>query len=190
VVGYDPNANKAFDLIATLGARSTTGALSIGEGTATTLSVSRQITNVSAGTRDWDAVNVLQLKRLRQYVDSKAGGLVGAGKDWPSGDMDADPSAIPSGCYRTVSGTANKPGDARGVVLWQPNDTASSIGGALVYTTLHPVPMLYLRQWNGVTGTWGEWGLQARVENNLSDLPDKAAARANLGLSDFGSIAA
>ena len=56
--------------------RATSGAVSVG-GIATvdsgTMEVTRQITNVAAGTQDTDAVNVAQLKQVKELIDNAGG---------------------------------------------------------------------------------------------------------------------
>ena len=61
-VGYNPNDGRTNTYSALTGnvIRSTTGAVSVGNGT----EVTRQITGVAAGTNDTDAVNVAQLKSV------------------------------------------------------------------------------------------------------------------------------
>ena len=60
--GYNPNTNRTDNYSGLTGnvLTSTTGALSIGNGT----TVTRQLTGLAAGTRDTDAVNVAQLKSV------------------------------------------------------------------------------------------------------------------------------
>lgn len=67
--GYDPYKN-AFNIDAKPGAawESTKAALSVGD---VGNNITRQITSVAAGRNDTDAVNVAQLKKLRDYTDTK-----------------------------------------------------------------------------------------------------------------------
>ena len=75
VVGYDPNRDVKKDLESPVW-KSKLGAVSVGYGEYTTASGrkmaanTRQITNVAAGFKDTDAVNVAQLKSLNQKVDT------------------------------------------------------------------------------------------------------------------------
>lgn len=66
VAGYDPAAgDHSNDTTGTW--KATAAAVSVGKAaTPTSAAVTRQITNVAAGTQDTDAVNVAQLKRYRQ----------------------------------------------------------------------------------------------------------------------------
>ena len=65
-VGYDVSSGKASDLN-TPAWRSTLGAVSVGD--INNGGLTRQITNVAAGTQDTDAVNVAQLKQVRKYFE-------------------------------------------------------------------------------------------------------------------------
>ena len=67
--GYDPYKNT-FNIDAHPGAawESTKAALSVGD---VGNNITRQITSVAAGRNDTDAVNVAQLKKLRDYTDTK-----------------------------------------------------------------------------------------------------------------------
>ena len=67
--GYDPYKN-GFNIDAHPGAawESTKAALSVGD---VGKNITRQITSVAAGRNDTDAVNVAQLKKLRDYTDTK-----------------------------------------------------------------------------------------------------------------------
>ena len=67
--GYDPYKN-GFNIDAHPGAawESTKAALSVGD---VGNNITRQITSVAAGRNDTDAVNVAQLKKLRDYTDTK-----------------------------------------------------------------------------------------------------------------------
>ena len=49
------------------------GAVSVGSSAAGSLKITRQITNVAAGTKDTDAVNVAQLKKALESIDVDAG---------------------------------------------------------------------------------------------------------------------
>lgn len=69
--GYDPSTDTAStDTSATW--KATAAAVSIGKAaTPTSAAVTRQITNVAAGTQDTDAVNVAQLKTVNTKYDTK-----------------------------------------------------------------------------------------------------------------------
>ena len=71
VEGYDPAAgDHANDTTGTW--KSTAAAVSVGKAaTPTSAAVTRQITNVAAGTQDTDAVNVAQLKKVNTKYDTK-----------------------------------------------------------------------------------------------------------------------
>ena len=68
--GYDPSTDTAStDTSATW--KATAAAVSIGKAaTPTSAAVTRQITNVAAGTQDTDAVNVAQLKKVQAAADA------------------------------------------------------------------------------------------------------------------------
>ncbi|WP_208441013.1 Vomp family autotransporter [Bartonella raoultii] len=92
IAGYDPRLNggsKETDIAW----KSTTGAFSVGEvgrrANGTTGTLTRQITGVAAGSEDTDAVNVAQLKAMRDVI---AGG--GA---WKLSANDIDPTDVNSG---------------------------------------------------------------------------------------------
>ena len=74
VAGYDPAAgNHANDTTGTW--KATAAAVSVGKaadptGAAGSLAITRQITNVAAGTQDTDAVNVAQLKAVQAAADA------------------------------------------------------------------------------------------------------------------------
>ena len=70
VAGYDPSTDTASaDTSATW--KATAAAVSIGKAaTPTSAAVTRQITNVAAGTQDTDAVNVAQLKAVQTAADA------------------------------------------------------------------------------------------------------------------------
>ncbi|WP_251423456.1 YadA-like family protein [Veillonella agrestimuris] len=74
VVGYDPLTNATYTTTDGSAVTSTWsgsyGAASIGRTYGTTTQT-RQLVNVAAGSQDTDAVNVAQLKSLRNYVDTK-----------------------------------------------------------------------------------------------------------------------
>ncbi|MCZ2157681.1 Vomp family autotransporter [Bartonella sp. 220] len=90
--GYDPHLNAA-STDSGIAWKSTTGAFSVGEvGVApngTEGKLTRQITGVAAGSEDTDAVNVAQLKAMRNVI---AGG--GA---WQLSANDTDPTDVNSG---------------------------------------------------------------------------------------------
>ena len=69
--GYDPSTDTASaDTSATW--KATAAAVSVGKAaTPTSAAVTRQITNVAAGTQDTDAVNVAQLKKVNTKYDTK-----------------------------------------------------------------------------------------------------------------------
>ena len=75
--GYDPSADTvSADTSATW--KATAAAVSVGKaadptGAAGSPAITRQITNVAAGTQDTDAVNVAQLKKLQETVTTAAG---------------------------------------------------------------------------------------------------------------------
>ena len=71
VAGYDPSTDTASaDTSATW--KATAAAVSVGKAaTPTSAAVTRQITNVAAGTQDTDAVNVAQLKAVNTKYDTK-----------------------------------------------------------------------------------------------------------------------
>ncbi|MEF2903192.1 MAG: YadA-like family protein [Dialister invisus] len=71
VAGYDPAAgDHSNDTTGTW--KATTAAVSVGKAaTPTSAAVTRQITNVAAGTQDTDAVNVAQLKKVNTKYDTK-----------------------------------------------------------------------------------------------------------------------
>ena len=71
VAGYDPAAgDHSNDTTGTW--KATTATVSVGKAaTPTSAAVTRQITNVAAGTQDTDAVNVAQLKKVNTKYDTK-----------------------------------------------------------------------------------------------------------------------
>ncbi|WP_035009117.1 Vomp family autotransporter [Bartonella vinsonii] len=83
--GYDPvtNATTKKD---TLAWKSTGGDFSVGN---TNQKLTRQITNVAAGSEDTDAVNVAQLKALRNVIAGE-----GAGGSWNLSVNDRDSAAV------------------------------------------------------------------------------------------------
>ncbi|WP_419196693.1 hypothetical protein [Bartonella grahamii] len=85
VFGYDPVTNNETEK-SDLAWKSTGGDFSVGN---TNQNLTRQITNVAAGSKDTDAVNVAQLKALRNVI---AGG--GA---WQLSANDKDPTDVNSG---------------------------------------------------------------------------------------------
>ncbi|VEJ44746.1 Vomp family autotransporter [Bartonella vinsonii] len=86
--GYDPVTNNQTTK-SDLAWKSTGGDFSVGN---TNQQLTRQITNVAAGTQDTDAVNVAQLKALRNVI---AGG--GAGGSWNISVNDSDSTAVNEG---------------------------------------------------------------------------------------------
>ena len=69
VVGYDP-ATETASISNSPTWKSTAAAVSVGDSTGETV-LTRQITNVAAGTEDTDAVNVAQLKRSTLNIDER-----------------------------------------------------------------------------------------------------------------------
>ncbi|EJF79937.1 hypothetical protein MCO_00514 [Bartonella sp. DB5-6] len=81
--GYDPVANAATTK-SDLAWKSTAGDFSVGN---TNQKLTRQITNVAAGSQDTDAVNVAQLKALRDV-------MAGAGGGWKISVNDGDSTDV------------------------------------------------------------------------------------------------
>ena len=121
VEGYDPAAgNHANDTTGTW--KATAAAVSVGKAaTPTSAAVTRQITNVAAGTQDTDAVNVAQLKKVQaaagaakvHYYSAKST-KTGAGSNYDNDGAEAEDSIVlgisssSKGVNSTVLGNNNK----------------------------------------------------------------------------------
>ena len=121
VAGYDPSTDTASaDTSATW--KATAAAVSVGKAaTPTSAAVTRQITNVAAGTQDTDAVNVAQLKKVQaaagaakvHYYSAKST-KTGAGSNYDNDGAEADDSIVlgisssSKGVNSTVLGNNNK----------------------------------------------------------------------------------
>ena len=121
VEGYDPAAgDHANDTTGTW--KSTAAAVSVGKAaTPTSAAVTRQITNVAAGTQDTDAVNVAQLKKVQaaagaakvHYYSAKST-KTGAGSNYDNDGAEAEDSIVlgisssSKGVNSTVLGNNNK----------------------------------------------------------------------------------
>ena len=119
--GYDPSTDTAStDTSATW--KATAAAVSIGKAaTPTSAAVTRQITNVAAGTQDTDAVNVAQLKKVQaaagaakvHYYSAKST-KTGAGSNYDNDGAEAEDSIVlgisssSEGVNSTVLGNNNK----------------------------------------------------------------------------------
>ena len=126
--GYDPSTDTASaDTSATW--KATAAAVSIGKAaTPTSAAVTRQITNVAAGTQDTDAVNVAQLKKVQAAADaskvhyySAKSTKTGAGSNYDNDGAEAEDSIVlgisssSKGVNSTVVGNNNKlTGDKNG----------------------------------------------------------------------------
>jgi len=121
VAGYDPAAgNHANDTTGTW--KATAAAVSVGKAaTPTSAAVTRQITNVAAGTQDTDAVNVAQLKKVQAAVGaakvhyySAKSTKTGAGSNYDNDGAEAEDSIVlgisssSKGVNSTVLGNNNK----------------------------------------------------------------------------------
>lgn len=119
--GYDPSTDMASaDTSATW--KATAAAVSVGKAaTPTSAAVTRQITNVAAGTQDTDAVNVAQLKKVQAAVGaakvhyySAKSTKTGAGSNYDNDGAKADDSIVlgisssSKGVNSTVLGNNNK----------------------------------------------------------------------------------
>ena len=119
--GYDPSTDTASaDTSATW--KATAAAVSIGKAaTPTSAAVTRQITNVAAGTQDTDAVNVAQLKKVQAAADaskvhyySAKSTKTGAGSNYDNDGAEAEDSIVlgisssSKGVNSTVLGNNNK----------------------------------------------------------------------------------
>jgi len=121
VAGYDPSTDTASaDTSATW--KATAAAVSVGKAaTPTSAAVTRQITNVAAGTQDTDAVNVAQLKKVQaaagaskvHYYSAKST-KTGAGSNYDNDGAEAEDSIVlgisssSKGVNSTVLGNNNK----------------------------------------------------------------------------------
>jgi len=121
VAGYDPAAgDHSNDTTGTW--KATAAAVSIGKAaTPTSAAVTRQITNVAAGTQDTDAVNVAQLKKVQaaagaakvHYYSAKST-KTGAGSNYDNDGAEAEDSIVlgisssSKGVNSTVLGNNNK----------------------------------------------------------------------------------
>ena len=119
--GYDPSTDTAsVDTSATW--KATAAAVSVGKAaTPTSAAVTRQITNVAAGTQDTDAVNVAQLKKVQaaagaakvHYYSAKST-KTGAGSNYDNDGAEAEDSIVlgisssSKGVNSTVLGNNNK----------------------------------------------------------------------------------
>ena len=128
VAGYDPaGGDHANDTTGTW--KATAAAVSVGKAaTPTSAAVTRQITNVAAGTQDTDAVNVAQLKKVQaaagaakvHYYSAKST-KTGAGSNYDNDGAEAEDSIVlgisssSKGVNSTVVGNNNKlTGDKNG----------------------------------------------------------------------------
>ena len=121
VIGYDASGTDHSN--DTTGVwKSTAAAVSVGkEATPTSAAVTRQITNVAAGTQDTDAVNVAQLKKVQaaagaakvHYYSAKST-KTGAGSNYDNDGAEAEDSIVlgisssSKGVNSTVLGNNNK----------------------------------------------------------------------------------
>ena len=121
VAGYDPSTDTASaDTSATW--KATAAAVSVGKAaTPTSAGITRQITNVAAGTQDTDAVNVAQLKKVQAAVGaakvhyySAKSTKTGAGSNYDNDGAEAEDSIVlgisssSKGVNSTVLGNNNK----------------------------------------------------------------------------------
>jgi len=121
VAGYDPAAgDHSNDTTGTW--KATAAAVSVGKAaTPTSAAVTRQITNVAAGTQDTDAVNVAQLKKVQAAVGaakvhyySAKSTKTGAGSNYDNDGAEAEDSIVlgisssSKGVNSTVLGNNNK----------------------------------------------------------------------------------
>ena len=121
VAGYDPAAgDHSNDTTGTW--KATAAAVSVGKAaTPTSAAITRQITNVAAGTQDTDAVNVAQLKKVQAAVGaakvhyySAKSTKTGAGSNYDNDGAEAEDSIVlgisssSKGVNSTVLGNNNK----------------------------------------------------------------------------------
>lgn len=119
--GYDPSTDTASTDTSAIW-KATAAAVSIGKAaTPTSAAVTRQITNVAAGTQDTDAVNVAQLKKVQaaagaakvHYYSAKST-KTGAGSNYDNDGAEAEDSIVlgisssSKGVNSTVLGNNNK----------------------------------------------------------------------------------
>ncbi|WP_418470128.1 ESPR-type extended signal peptide-containing protein, partial [Dialister invisus] len=119
--GYDPSTDTvSADTSATW--KATAAAVSVGKAaTPTSAAITRQITNVAAGTQDTDAVNVAQLKKVQAAVGaakvhyySAKSTKTGAGSNYDNDGAEAEDSIVlgisssSKGVNSTVLGNNNK----------------------------------------------------------------------------------
>ena len=122
IAGFDPSTDTAsMDTSATW--KATAAAVSVGKAATPTSvgTITRQITNVAAGTQDTDAVNVAQLKALKSAADaakvhyySAKSTKTGAGSNYDNDGAEAEDSIVlgisssSKGVNSTVLGNNNK----------------------------------------------------------------------------------
>ena len=122
IAGFDPSTDTAsMDTLATW--KATAAAVSVGKAATPTSvgTITRQITNVAAGTQDTDAVNVAQLKALKSAADaakvhyySAKSTKTGAGSNYDNDGAEAEDSIVlgisssSKGVNSTVLGNNNK----------------------------------------------------------------------------------
>ena len=122
IAGFDPSTDTAsMDTSATW--KATAAAVSVGKAATPTSvgTITRQITNVAAGTQDTDAVNVAQLKALKSAADaakvhyySAKSAKTGAGSNYDNDGAEAEDSIVlgisssSKGVNSTVLGNNNK----------------------------------------------------------------------------------
>ena len=119
--GYDPSTDMASADTSAIW-KATAAAVSVGKAaTPTSAAVTRQITNVAAGTQDTDAVNVAQLKKVQaaagaakvHYYSAKST-KTGAGSNYDNDGAEAEDSIVlgisssSKGVNSTVLGNNNK----------------------------------------------------------------------------------
>lgn len=119
--GYDPSTDTASADTSAIW-KATAAAVSVGKAaTPTSAAVTRQITNVAAGTQDTDAVNVAQLKKVQaaagaakvHYYSAKST-KTGAGSNYDNDGAEAEDSIVlgisssSDGVNSTVLGNNNK----------------------------------------------------------------------------------
>ena len=121
IAGYDPST-KLASANTSAAWKATAAAVSVGKAaTPTSAAVTRQITNVAAGTQDTDAVNVAQLKKVQAAADaskvhyySAKSTKTGAGSNYDNDGAEAEDSIVlgisssSKGVNSTVLGNNNK----------------------------------------------------------------------------------
>ena len=95
--GYDPRIGGITTTLTDPVWKATKGAVSVGAWGEGNAEITRQITHVAAGTKDSDAVNVAQLKNLRDAMDA-------AGKLGHDYSLIANPDADSNGVYTVKDG--------------------------------------------------------------------------------------